>query len=208
MSHPSVSRVVDPVLRHATPVIQQIPPTFHKRTEHLYQQYLVYSTLAELLLRKHSRPYAKQLQQHYDAQIDPYVSQFITTPYKVYLAPAVVKAEGWGQAIGEQIEPYLWRTAATLYRGAHGAQPHLMVLWGYVADIPSMVQHRAWDPLVDLRRTYVDPQVSKMMETVEEVGGESKPAAAAAHEDSVLFARAEHVHAQVVEEQADDTYVT
>ncbi|KAG9036361.1 hypothetical protein FRB95_009283 [Tulasnella sp. JGI-2019a] len=198
LAHPSVSRVVDPVIHHTKPVSRQVHSFLNQRSQNVYRNYLMYSALAERELHKHSQPYVKQVQRQYNTHLDPYVSQYITPTYNNHIIPVIQRMEVWGRATGRMLEPYLYRAAITIRRAAHQTEPVLAVLWSYAADVPGAIHQRAWEPLVDLRRTYVDPQVSKMMETVDEVGGEAKAAAD------------EHVTAPTAEtvEKPHDTYVT
>ncbi|KAG8854588.1 hypothetical protein FRB96_007458 [Tulasnella sp. 330] len=166
---PSVQNLIVPIIPYAKPYAKQVQVFLDQRGRNVYRNYLTYSTLAEQELRHHSQPYVKQLQQHYDTHLDPFVSQYIN--------PSLKQAEVWGRATGQTLEPYFYQAATTLSRAMHETEPAFAVLWSYAADVPGVVHKRAWEPLVDLRRTYVDPQVSKMMETVDEVGGDAKVAA-------------------------------
>lgn len=195
---PSMQDLVLPAIHYAKPVTQKVQAFLDQRSQNIYLNYLTYSTLAERELRHHSQPYMKQLQHQYDAHLDPYVSRYVVPTYNTHIDPALQRADLWARATGQTLEPYFYRAAAALSRAAHETEPVLAGLWSYAADVPGVVRKRAWEPLVDLRRTYVDPQVSKMMETVDEVGGDAKVAAD------------EHITAPAAEagEKADDTYVT
>jgi len=75
-----------------------------------------------------------------------------------------------------RVEPYLHRAVVELQRGGRKVQPYALTALGYAAQVPGLVRQHAWEPLMDARRTYVDPPISKIMETVEEAGGEAKAA--------------------------------
>lgn len=97
-------------------------------------------------------------------------------PYQTYVVPTINQLDKYGKIAGMRAEPYLHQAVVALQEGGQKVQPYALVLAGYASQVPGLLRQHAWEPLVDIRRTYVDPPISKIMETVEEVGGEAKAA--------------------------------
>jgi len=194
-NHPNVASVVVPVVKISQPITKHIQPLVHTGTEKIHGLYIGYSTVAGEEFDRFTTPYKTELQKHYDAHLGPY----ITPTYQGYVLPALAQADNWGRVAGTKMEPYLWRAAATVRQGMREAQPYLLVAGDYVAQVPGVLREHAWEPLMDIRKTYVDPQVSKMMETVEEVGGEARASFTAA---------AKEVQAPEGEEEEEELYVS
>jgi len=169
LGHPSVARVYEPIAGHVTTIADYAIP--HARALSL-QYNVVYSQYwdaGDKKFHQHADPYLERYHQYYNAHITPLV--------ETYFTPAKLRLDSYGRIVGMYAEPYIYQAAFHLQELEKKVEPYAIVAWGYVSDAPNYVLKHGWEPLMDARRAYVDPPISKIMEAVEDVSTEVKSTA-------------------------------
>ncbi|KAG9050428.1 hypothetical protein FS837_005501 [Tulasnella sp. UAMH 9824] len=188
-SHPSVAPIIDPVLQYGAPVVGRVTPVVKDVSLRLSKAYLSYLDKAHEELSKQADPHLRALHQQYSVHVQPFLDKNVLPPYQQYVAPGLIHLEHYGRVAGLHAEPYLYKGMLAVQDLGRQVQPHALVALGYLAEVPRIARQIAWEPLMDLRRTYVDPPISKILETVDEVGSEAK--ATASRFETAFMARAE-----------------
>lgn len=189
LQHPSVAPIANPLLQHGTIVVGQVTPFVKDASLRLNKAYLSYLDKAHDELSKQADPHVRAVYQQYAIHVQPFLDKNIVPLQQQYLSPALIHLEHYGRLAGLHAEPYLYKGILLTQDLAHQVQPHAMVALAYLGELPRLGRQLAWEPLMDLRRTYVDPPISKILETVDEVGGEAK--ATASRFETAFMARAQ-----------------
>ena len=171
MTYPQVARVYQPIANTAKPIVHRIKPLASEASIRANAMYLA---LGDFLYDA-GKPYAGPLRQKFDESISPGAQRYLVQPYQEYAQPLLHAADQYGQTAGRHIEPYLFHTAFALRQARDQAQPYLAAAWTEAKKLPMLLQIHAWEPLMELRRTYVDPPVSKMVKAVEDNADGSPP---------------------------------
>ncbi|KAG8903177.1 hypothetical protein FRB99_003626 [Tulasnella sp. 403] len=185
-------------LHHASPFVERLAPPIQAFGVRVNRLYLHALSSGQNALHGLAQPYMAQIQEHFNTHINPSLEKHVFPPYKLYIAPALARLERYGRIVGIHAEPHLYRCAVWLLDVGRKAQPYLLVVWGHVAEVPGLVRRHAWEPLMDVRRTYVDPPISKILETVDEAGGDAKPSSATRFEATFMAHAKETPNEQVV----------
>ncbi|KAG9017029.1 hypothetical protein FRB90_002038 [Tulasnella sp. 427] len=189
LSHPSVTPVLDPLMQQGAPVVQQVTPIVKDASLRLNKAYLATLDRAHNELSKQADPHLQALYAQYALHVQPLVDKHVTPPYELYVTPTLKHLDHYGRLAILHAEPYLYKGMLLAQDLARDIEPHAKLALGYLGEVPRFARQNAWEPLMDLRRTYVDPPISKILETVDEVGSEAK--ATAAKFETTFMARAE-----------------
>lgn len=189
LQHPSVTPIADPLLQRGTLVVGQVTPFVKDISLRLNKAYLSYLDKAHDELSKQADPHFRAVYRQYATHVQPFLDKNVAPLHQQYLSPALFHLEHYGRLAGLHAEPYLYKGILLAQDLARGVQPHAMVALGYLGEVPRLGRQLAWEPLMDLRRTYVDPPISKILETVDEVGSEAK--ATASKFETAFMARAQ-----------------
>ncbi|KAG8958197.1 hypothetical protein FRC03_009361 [Tulasnella sp. 419] len=199
LAHPQVNPVVDPVVRISTPVIEKATPLVKYVGAQLNYQYVKHSAPLYVQIRSTTAPYVKQLDDHYQKHFAPH--------YNKYAAPVISQSLVYVRTFERYAEPYLYKLSVFVRQTAIEAKPYVALVWVEAQKVPGLLKDHVWDPLMELRRTFVDPHISKMMKAVEENGGtngHAKPSST--RFEKTFMARAEQTvnskkHAPAVEQE-------
>ncbi|KIO15599.1 hypothetical protein M407DRAFT_34811, partial [Tulasnella calospora MUT 4182] len=176
-SHPSLAPIIDSVLQYGAPVVGRATPLVKDVSLRLNKAYLSYLDKAHEELSKQADPHLRALHQQYAVHVQPFLDKNVLPSYQQYVAPGLIHLEHYGRVAGLYAEPYLYKGMLVVQDVGRQVQPHALVALGYLGEVPRLARQIAWEPLMDLRRTYVDPPISKILETVDEVGSEAKATA-------------------------------
>lgn len=205
LANPKVANVVDPVVQATHPLVQKLAPAIHAGSAQLHHAYVHFTNVGHQQLVHHSSPYVRQLQDHYSSQIHPHVEKHIIPPYKLYIEPTWHQLEHWGRIAGIHAEPYLYQGVVLLQQAGRQAQPYAVIAWDRLAEVPGLVHRLAWEPMMEIRRTYVDPPLSKILETVNEATDEVKGSSGGF--STTFTARAVETPAEANGKVAEEAYV-
>lgn len=167
LSHPSVSRVYNPVVGQLSSAVDSLTPHARVLGLNFNQAYLYYWDEGE-----------RKFYEYYNPNVSPYVEKYITTPYKIYILPLEPRLHQLEATADRLLEPLARELSTQFGRALQVGEGYAIVAWEHAREMPALVLQRGWEPLMDARRTYVDPPISKIMEAVEDVGTEVKSTAA------------------------------